>query len=382
MALNEREEFVRVGPGTLAGRVLRHFWQPVHRAEDLAPAQALPRRMLGEDFTLYRGEGGKAHAVAFRCAHRGTQLSTGWVEGDCIRCFYHGWKYDASGQCVEQPAEDAGFAAKIRIKSYPVAEHLGLIFVYFGDGTPPPLPRFPEMEDEHQGILDTYTYTWPCSYFNALENDAFHGIWVHRDAYVRSGRTGIPIVEVEETEYGFVTRARRPGATHWPASQTHFLMPNAIRATRTAPELGKDAWREALTWRVAVDDEHFATYGVNLTHVTGEARDHYLANTHEKARREESQTPPETLAERVLRGEIRIEDIASLEGDYGRLFNVQDYVAQVGQGTFACLNDEHLGREDAEVIMLRKLYRREMRALAEGRPLTQWTHSQPLSVRV
>src|SRR6266542_3694406 len=89
-------DFAHTGPGTPAGRFLR------------------------EDYTLYRGEEGQVHLVDFRCAHRGTQLSTGWVEGDCIRCFYHGWKYDGAGQCVEQPAEDAGFASKVRIRSYPV----------------------------------------------------------------------------------------------------------------------------------------------------------------------------------------------------------------------------------------------------------------------
>ena len=55
--------------------------------------------------------------VGFRCAHRQTQLSVGWVEDDCIRCRFHGWKYESSGQCVEQPAEQESFAEKIRIRS-------------------------------------------------------------------------------------------------------------------------------------------------------------------------------------------------------------------------------------------------------------------------
>src|SRR5687767_10812651 len=93
------------GPGTLAGRYLRLFWQPVYRSEDLAPGRAVPVRIMSQDFTLYRGQDGAPHALAFRCAHRGTQLSTGWVEGDNLRCFYHGWMYGPDGQCVEQPAD-------------------------------------------------------------------------------------------------------------------------------------------------------------------------------------------------------------------------------------------------------------------------------------
>jgi len=116
-------EFVHTGPETLAGRYLRRFWQPVACCHELRAGQALPVRILSEDFTLYRGATGTAHLVGNRCAHRGTQLSVGWVEDDCIRCFYHGWKYDGAGQCVEQPAEGESFASKVRIASYPVQEY-------------------------------------------------------------------------------------------------------------------------------------------------------------------------------------------------------------------------------------------------------------------
>ncbi|MBM2812560.1 MAG: hypothetical protein HW416_3319, partial [Chloroflexi bacterium] len=78
---------------------MRRFWHPIYRAQDLAPGRAIPVRVMSEDFTLYRGEAaafllpegdgtGRPHLLAFRCAHRGTQLSTGWVEGEDLRCFY------------------------------------------------------------------------------------------------------------------------------------------------------------------------------------------------------------------------------------------------------------------------------------------------------
>ena len=148
----DHSDFSRVGPESLSGQYLRRFWHPVYRSCDLRSGQAVTRRLLGEDFTLYRGDSGQAYMIDARCAHRATQLSTGWVEGDCIRCFYHGWKYDASGQCVEQPAEDSSFAAKVSIRSYPTQECLGLIFAYLGEGEPPPLPHYPEFEGE--GILE------------------------------------------------------------------------------------------------------------------------------------------------------------------------------------------------------------------------------------
>src|SRR5438874_13605587 len=161
-----------VGPGTPAGGWLRQFWHPIYRAEDLAAGSAKPVRLLGEDFTLYRGESGAVHAIAFRCAHRGTQLSTGWVEGDALRCFYHGWVYDGDGQCVEQPAEPEPFCNRIKVRSYPVEEYAGVIFAFLGEvsdeGAPPPLQRFDIVE--RANLREVETGVWPFSYRQALDN--------------------------------------------------------------------------------------------------------------------------------------------------------------------------------------------------------------------
>jgi 5,5'-dehydrodivanillate O-demethylase len=355
----------------------------VFRSEDLPTGRALPIRFASEDLTLYRGESGRPYLVAFRCAHRGTQLSTGWVEGERIRCFYHGWVYEGSGQCVEQPAEPEPFCARIGIKSCPVQDYLGLVFAWLGEGEAPPPPRFPEFEDDDEGVREAYTYgtPWRANVFNALENDPFHGAWVHRESYIASGRVGIPTVTCEETEYGYTTHVRLPSeATHWRESQTHFLMPNVNYATRTAPELGRDAWREAIAWRVPVDDEHMTSFGLNFTHMPKERQAEYLAGR--KARAEKlAQLPSYTaVAHAVLRGELRIEDIADRHQHPDRLFNIQDYVSQVGQGSIPDRSAWHFGKEDVTVLMLQNLWRREMRNLAEGRPMKQWRHEGALSV--
>ena len=104
------EDFDHTGPGTLMGRYLRRFWQPVHIASDLLVGWAKPVRVMSEDFTLYRGESGTPYLVEFRCAHRSTQLSVGWITGETINCRYHGWSYDGTGQCVSQPAETNPFS--------------------------------------------------------------------------------------------------------------------------------------------------------------------------------------------------------------------------------------------------------------------------------
>src|SRR5581483_4425315 len=107
------------------------------------------------------------------------------------RCFYHGWRYDASGQCVEQPAEPEPFCQRIKIRSYPIQEYLGLVFAYLGEGDQPPMMRFAEFEDSSRGILDQNASTTPCNYFNLIDNDPIHIYFVHRTFNSDQGRADI-----------------------------------------------------------------------------------------------------------------------------------------------------------------------------------------------
>jgi 5,5'-dehydrodivanillate O-demethylase len=365
-------DFAHTGPGTLAGRYMRQFWQPVYVAAELPPGHARPLRIMSEDFTLYRGEDGTPHVVAPRCAHRGTQLSTGWVEGDCIRCFYHGWKYDGTGQCVEQPAEDAGFAQKVSIKSYPTQEYLGLVFAYLGEGAAPdatrvavpPLPRYPELEAD--GVLDVWSYTRGCNYFNNLENgvDPVHVGFTHRASSIeRSGLVGVPSVAAEEREWGLNVYARRPGDR---VRVTVGVMPN-ISYRKGSPSDADSGWQDVIAWRVPINDTQHQSFNANLVHVQGEAAERYRQRL--QARRANAGARVQDVVDAVLRGDRRMSDL----GDEPDLVNVQDSVVQIGQGTIPDPAQERLGRSDAGIILLRKLWARELCALAEGRPLQQWT---------
>ncbi len=355
-------DYLHTGPGTLAGRYMRSFWQPVYRAEDLAAGEAKPVRILGEDFTLYRGETGKPHAVGFRCAHRGTQLSTGWVEDDCLRCFFHGWKYDPTGLCVEMPAEKAD-PSRFRVPGYPTEEYLGLIFVYFGEGDPPPLPRYRQMEQE--GVRDVTADRLPINFFFSLENDALHFAFTHRDILPERDRGTVPEVWAEESDWGLSTFAKWPERNA--VGVSHKGMPNIGYIVPSAVVLAKKDHTHALhvSWRVPVDDECHAAFRVNLIPVTGEAAQKIL----------ESRSPSfydrsqiGKLGDAVLAGEIRMSDIE----DRTHIEFIQDYVAQVGQGSIATREHEHLGLSDSCVTVLRRIWTRELKALEEGRPLKPW----------
>src|SRR5713226_2894774 len=100
----QSDDFVSTAPGTAARAYLCRFWIPIYHAVDLKTGRPVPLRIMNENFTLYRGEGGEVFLVEPRCPHRGTQLSTAWVDGNALRCFYHVWKFVSDGRCSEQPA--------------------------------------------------------------------------------------------------------------------------------------------------------------------------------------------------------------------------------------------------------------------------------------
>jgi 5,5'-dehydrodivanillate O-demethylase len=365
----EFNECIMTGPGTLAGRFLRMFWQPVCCSYELAAGRPLPIRILGEEFTLYRGESGKPHLVGSRCAHRGTQLSVGWIEGECIRCFYHGWKYDGSGQCVEQPAEGESFADKIRIPGYPTQEYIGLIFAYLGEGEPPPLPRYPRFESPDIS-LDVAGVRRICNYFNNIDNslDSVHVRFVHsrhRDSVDDKVVLGDPVITVEETEWGVRRYVKYPNGK----DVTFFFgMPNInfINGQVVDPVIKR---ADVIVFKVPVDDENHIHFEVRAIPLTGEQGKRWIEDRRDLRAQAEKDRPE--LVRRILAGKLHLNDIDPNRADF---VMVEDEVAQTGQGAIAVRSNEHLGRSDRGVFLLRKIWERELKNLAEGKPIKQWVY--------
>jgi 5,5'-dehydrodivanillate O-demethylase len=373
------QDLVSTPPGSLAGTFMRRFWHPIHRAEELRTGQAKPIEIMSERFTLYRGESGIPYVVDFRCPHRGTQLSAGWVEGDSIRCMYHGWRFNGAGQCTEQPAEEKSFAAKIRIRIYPTQEYLGLIFAYFGEGEAPPFPRYHHMEEA--GVLEVLsTVVWACNFFQRIDNngDTYHVPFVHRGAYSASSannRSGLPEISKEESPWGTVGYASF--AQGW-RNVFQFFMPNvyAFRNPSPEPECGSE---DRMQWDVPLDDEHSLEFRLRRLPLTGDAAREYRSRR--AAAVAQAKISVAQMGEAVLSGKISFQDLDSFFTDKISLVHAQDYVAQVGQGPRADRRQEHLGRSDIGVILFRKIWERELRALAEGRPLKKWLLPQDAEIK-
>ena len=361
MDRQDSSDFAHVGPGTLAGRFLRRFWQPLWCAQDLAPGKPVRVQVLGEFFTLYRGESGAPHLLTDRCAHRQTALSLGWVEGDALRCFYHGWLFDGAGDCLEQPAEKAAFAGKVCVRSYPVEEYLGLIFAYLGEGAPPELPRFPELE-EADGIRVVNRHAVPCNYFQRIENDLdeTHVHFVHRVSTSAYGLDEIPEIAVHETDYGILRQGSRRGGGANATRTAHWMMPN-VHFVDLPPSPDNQDWSVHLAWRVPVDDESMTTFTVTLRRADPDAP--------RQMARQKIDPDPLFLTEEVLAGRLRVQDI---DPSYRGLFIVQDNVALAGQGRITDRSKDWLGHSDRGIILLRKLWARELQALADGGKLKDW----------
>ena len=365
-------DVAHIGPDALAGRYIRRFWQPIARSMDLAAGRAMRVELLGEFWTVYRGTDGAPHVCQDRCPHRQTSLALGWVEGDEIRCFYHGWKFNPAGRCTEQPAEKENFKEKVTIKACPTREYLGLIFAYFGEGDAPEFPLFPEMEDA-QGTLSVTRHYVPCNYFQRVENDLdeTHVHFVHRVSTDSYGLNELPDIDVEESTYGITRRGARQGGGANSTRTGHYLMPNTLLVD-LPPAPGNTYWTLHLAWRVPVNDTRMASHIVSLR--KGEPGDGRISGGRK------IDPDPLDVTEEVLAGKVRVQDI---DPGYHGLFQVQDNVALAGQGRIVDRKLDWLGQSDKGIILLRRIWARELQALHEGKPLKQWkrpTEKLPLLV--
>ncbi|WP_410796045.1 Rieske 2Fe-2S domain-containing protein [Palleronia sp. LCG004] len=121
----------------------REDWVEIASASDLAGARpVIPVDLDGQRMVLFRDEEGRLGLIGRHCPHRGADLCFGRREDNGLRCPFHGWHFDHTGQCTEQPAEplDSTMYQTIRLPSFTVVEHAGRIHAYVGSGTAPAFP--------------------------------------------------------------------------------------------------------------------------------------------------------------------------------------------------------------------------------------------------
>ncbi len=242
----------------------KELWHPVVLSADVAEAP-VPARLLGEDLVLWRDAQGQARAWQDRCPHRGAQLSLGRVVpcedgGARLECPYHGWRFDAAGQCMQVPALP-GFTppATHRARTFAAREAHGLVWVRLDGEDAGEIPAFEAEADERLRKLNCGPYDVATSAPRLVENflDMSHFGFVHEGWLGAREMTAIDDYKVEATSTGLLAtgcKAWQPQASINSTRPAHVEYSYEVIAPYTAvlvkiPEaqsVGAEGYREAI----------------------------------------------------------------------------------------------------------------------------------------
>ena len=371
------------GPGTSGGELLRRYWQPIALSTD-ATNKPKAVKIMGEDLILFRDGEGKAGLLYPRCMHRGTSLLYGKVEANGIRCCYHGWLFDAEGNCLETPCEPtSNTKSLVRQPWYPVVEKFGLIFTYMGP--PEKQPAFPRFSIEDGLAEDEYVfgyknttgpngphpkvgaksdYNWVQNWDNFM--DPFHVTVTHfliNGVQFTESLGILPEVKFEYTADGVRSIQHRilpNGSIHQRISQV--IMPNMHCTPGVSDE---DLGRSSIGWLVPIDDISFQ---------------HYLLFVGRKG---------SPVRESFLTVGMLSDDWGPKHGKPFSEWSLEDhqewqtdYVAQKGQGDITLHSEEHLTSIDAGTSMMRRMFKKQAAAVKQGEDPVGASFAEPYFVRI
>jgi nitrite reductase/ring-hydroxylating ferredoxin subunit len=390
LTTKENERLTQVGRGTPMGEFLRRFWLPALLSEELPQADGDPirTRTLGEDLVAFRDSNGNVGMVDAFCPHRRAPLFFGRNEESGLRCVYHGWKFDTTGQCVDMPSEPAesDFKERLRVRAYPTYEVGGMIWVYMGPpelkpARPPEMPFTLAPANERRGLKFLVEANWlQClegeldtahvSFLHSTFGDDGTGIQnlVRNDGYTNDRH---PRLFALDTDYGFVyggRRAQRKGNYYWRVTQ--FLMPmTALIPSASGYNGGATIW-------MPIDDNHCWRYLVGGIRPTRE----WNTPGEPVTRRPFLPTEPGTfrfpdgkeIDTRLAK--FRHANMYGLDRDKQRKLSftgipfipTQDQAMTEGMGYVCDRSEEHLGSSDVAIIHMRRMMLRMLDNFEKG----------------
>ncbi|MPZ13219.1 MAG: Rieske 2Fe-2S domain-containing protein [Chloroflexi bacterium] len=349
----ENDLLTRIGPGTPAGELLRRYWHPVGYVQELTDEQPTRFvRILGEDLVLFKDKSGHVGLLADHCSHRGASLLYGRVEERGIACAYHGWLYDAQGNCLECPAEPAGslFHLTVKQRAYPVRRFIGMYWAYLGPEPGPEIPHYDVWARRDGQRVLRLKPRLDCNWFQAMENsvDPAHLQILHQDvggnganrrpANTTRGRTD----DVEEFEFvevpcGIIKkRSYRNGLV----DEHPLIFPNILRnANRTQ-------------MRVPIDDTHTNVFIVEF-HPGPDGSGVDLEDERPEVIYEAPYKAPIDARHPFAR--FRLDEVPA-----------QDYMAWETQGPITDRRSERLATTDRGIVLYRRMIMREIERTREG----------------
>jgi phenylpropionate dioxygenase-like ring-hydroxylating dioxygenase large terminal subunit len=382
LSQEDNELLCRVGPGTPMGNLMRQYWLPAIRSDELPSPDCPPLRvkLLGEELIGFRTTSGDVGLIQNSCPHRGASLFFGRNEEEGLRCVYHGWKFDVSGACVDMPSEPAesNFRTKVHARAYPTRERGGVIWAYMGDRPSGQEPPLPSLEANMAPESESFMYNLICE-GNFMQNwegdmDTAHAAFLHaghvKPEDVKEGTTSYyqarnpaPKFSIMDTEWGTTYGAYRPAEedTYY-FRITHCLFP--FYSMIPNGTLGI-----SILWRayVPLDDNHTMMW----TQITGEGFEgraqglagslEWLPNTTDWYGRFRITQSHENdfMIDRELQASGK-----SYTGIPGGA-RPQDLAMTWGMGPIYQRSSEHLGTTDALIIRTRRRMLEAARALRD-----------------
>ena len=377
----EHEFLAQTGAGTVMGDFLRRYWVAALLSRELPEPDGAPVkvRLLGEDLIAFRDTNGRVGLLGAHCSHRGAPLYFGHNEECGLRCWFHGWKYDVDGNCVDMPNElpQHRFAEKIRHKAYPCVEKNGVVWTYMGP--PENKPAMPELE--WLTVPESHVYVSKClrecHWTQGMEGDldSVHVGFLHAEVFNRRARflkhasadwltaNPTPREEIVSTPAGSLHATWRDadaGNHYWKISQWFVPWFTTIPGFVGDGPLGGHAW-------VPVDDSHcwvFAfswhpTRSLTAQELTGKSS---VAAFH-----------AETYADSSITVCNRTNDYAGPDAPPARQpwmritdVQAQDIAMTEGMGFLYDRTKENLGRSDRLVMLTRRRLIEAAEAVAAG----------------
>jgi phthalate 4,5-dioxygenase len=382
LSKEDNEKITCVGRGTPMGEALRRYWLPACLSEELPENDGAPVRvrLLGEDLVAYRDTSGAIGLMDAYCPHRRAPMFFGRNEECGLRCVYHGWKFDASGACVDMPSEppDSLFKQKVTIQTYPTHEAGGIVWTYMGPAAEQPAPPDYEFCRAPATHRHTSKNLERCNWLQALEGglDSVHATILHHEnkgdlTFLADHEKLVPKLEVERTEYGYwYTGIRNLGAQQWvrvyqyvmPATQIRGTIEGPFRRTGDKPRIDGHIW-------VPIDDETCWVYNFLFS------ADPATPVTHEEAMKLETmfgRGPDDVNPDYTLKANVHNDYLIDREMQRTKNFsgirgvNTQDWALQEGMGTVVDRTKEHLGTSDRAIINMRQLLLEACDAVARG----------------
>jgi 5,5'-dehydrodivanillate O-demethylase len=353
LSIEANEKLVRVGKGTPMGELMRRYWHPVAAVAELDERPTKSVRILGEDLVVYKDRSGTYGMIDRLCPHRRVDLSYGIPEQDGLRCMYHGWMFDETGQCVEQPFEetvhpDGRFKEKVRVTAYPVEALGGLLWSYMGPSPVPLLPRWDIFVWDNV-LRDIGSTELDCNWLQCMENSLdpvhlewLHGYWsIYQSKVLGTDEKLIPSnklhtkISFDPFEHGIIKRRTYTDTTEedppWKVGHP-IIFPNWLRVGT------------GFQMRTPIDDTHTLHWHYNA----------YVPPTGVKA------PTQEVVPHRAV-------PLRHPDGTFATDYTIgQDTFAWVSQGPIARRDLEKLGESDKGIIMYRRMLNEQMAIVERG----------------